>query len=49
MGAGGKANHNTETMNGQTKYKIEKEINKQKIVSSGTQDLKIDKHLDLEV
>ena len=32
MGAGGKANHNTETMDDQTKYKIEKEINKQKIV-----------------
>lgn len=32
MGAGGKANHNTETMDDQTKYKIEKEIKKQKIV-----------------
>ena len=32
MGAGGKANRNTETMDDQTKYKIEKEIKKQKIV-----------------
>lgn len=32
MGAGGKANHNTETMDDQTKYKIEKEIKKQEIV-----------------